>query len=186
MVAGGGNFLRTCSNCEECVAAANDGLVGVVGIQMQPTSAKDFRENVAWRSYALTGGASDSHSERLTHTRLPGAFSGFPRPRISHLFRLYGKQKGTYARAGFSCVHRRLSHATRSTGKSCQGLTRFNRPVSFEQRFSTQHSLKKFRPLRNKKISTERPERQSFEEFFANKMQLRKMQAFCWSGRRGS
>jgi hypothetical protein len=55
-------------------------LVGIVSVQMQPTSAKDFGENVAWSSYTLAGSASDSYSERLTHTRLPGAFSGFSAP----------------------------------------------------------------------------------------------------------
>jgi hypothetical protein len=80
MVAGVGDVLRAGSNGKKGVAAANDGLVGVVGIQMQPASAKDFRENVAWGSYTLTSGASDPYSERLTHTRLPGAFSGFSAP----------------------------------------------------------------------------------------------------------
>jgi hypothetical protein len=49
------------------MAAANDGLVGVVDVQVQPTPAEDFRENVTRGGNALTGGAADTDSEGLLH-----------------------------------------------------------------------------------------------------------------------
>ena len=40
------------------MAAANDGLIGVVGVQVQAATAEDFGEDVAGRGNTLTGGAS--------------------------------------------------------------------------------------------------------------------------------
>src|SRR5216684_3650969 len=53
------------------MAAADDGLVGVVGIQMKAPPAEDFRENVARRGDSLAGRASDTDSEGLLHSTLP-------------------------------------------------------------------------------------------------------------------
>jgi hypothetical protein len=52
------------------MAAANDGLIGVVGIQMKAAAAEDFCEDVAWGSDSLAGRASDTDSEGLLHNTL--------------------------------------------------------------------------------------------------------------------
>ena len=62
-----GDFVRAGANGEKSMAAANDGLVGVVDVQVQPTTAEDFRENVTRGGYALTGGAPYTNSEGLPH-----------------------------------------------------------------------------------------------------------------------
>ena len=66
-----GYLARTGANCQEGMAAANDGLIGVVRVQMQPAAAENLRKNIAGRGHTLTGGASDTHSEGLPHTHLP-------------------------------------------------------------------------------------------------------------------
>ena len=67
------------------MAAANDGLIGVVNVQMQPAAAEDLRKNVAGRSYTLTGGSSDTHTEGLPHRRLPKTGPWFQRPGTSEI-----------------------------------------------------------------------------------------------------
>jgi hypothetical protein len=65
------------------MAAANDGLVGVVDVQMQPTAAEDFCEDITRGSYALTSGAPDSYGEGLPHrfiSRLTGALDKLQGP----------------------------------------------------------------------------------------------------------
>ena len=58
---------------EKSVPAADDRLIGVVSIQVQAAAAEDLREDVAWRSDALTGGASDADGKGLPHSNLlPG------------------------------------------------------------------------------------------------------------------
>ena len=55
------------ANGEKCVAAADDRLVGVVGVQMQPAPAEDQCEDVARRSHTLSGRAANTEGECLTH-----------------------------------------------------------------------------------------------------------------------
>jgi hypothetical protein len=52
------------------MAAANDGLIGVVGVEVQPATAEDLRKDVAGSGDALTGGASDTDAEGLSHKTL--------------------------------------------------------------------------------------------------------------------
>src|SRR5438876_9172526 len=52
------------------MAAADDGLVGVVGIQMQAAPAENLCENVARGGDSLSGRASDTDSEGLLHRTL--------------------------------------------------------------------------------------------------------------------
>jgi len=52
------------------VTAANDGLIGVVGVQVKATAAENFREDVAWGGDSLAGRASDTDSEGLLHHTL--------------------------------------------------------------------------------------------------------------------
>ena len=71
-----GDFVRAGANGEESMAAANDGLVGVVDVEVQPTAAEDFCEDITRGGYALTSGAPDTDSEGLPHrfiSRLRGA-----------------------------------------------------------------------------------------------------------------
>jgi hypothetical protein len=42
-------------------------LVGVVNVQVQPAAAEDFRENITWGRYALTGRATYTNSEGFPH-----------------------------------------------------------------------------------------------------------------------
>ncbi len=62
-----GDLIRTRANGQKRVAAANDGLIGVVGIQVKTTPAEDFRENVARRGHTLPSCASDTDSKGLLH-----------------------------------------------------------------------------------------------------------------------
>jgi hypothetical protein len=52
------------------MAAANDGLIGVVGIQVKAPPAEDLCENVPRRGDTLSGRASDTDSEGLFHNTL--------------------------------------------------------------------------------------------------------------------
>jgi len=74
-----GDFFRAGANGEKGVAATDDGLVGVVDVQVQAATAEDFGENVAWRGNALTGRASYTNSEGLPHrfiSQKAGRFDG--------------------------------------------------------------------------------------------------------------
>src|SRR5260370_38974302 len=53
------------------MAAADDGLAGVVGIQRKAPPAEDLRKNVARRGAPLAGRASDTDREGLLHSTLP-------------------------------------------------------------------------------------------------------------------
>jgi hypothetical protein len=52
------------------MAAADDGLGGVVGIQVQAAPTENFCENVARGGDTLSGRTSDSDSEGLLHRTL--------------------------------------------------------------------------------------------------------------------
>src|ERR1700677_4990938 len=67
-----GDFVGAGADSEKRVAAANDGLVGVVDVQMESATAEDFRENITWGGNALSGGAPYSYSEGLPHRFSPG------------------------------------------------------------------------------------------------------------------
>ena len=43
------------------MAAANDGLIGVIGVEMQPAAAEDLRKNIAGRGHTLTGRAANTY-----------------------------------------------------------------------------------------------------------------------------
>ena len=60
MVAGVGDVVGAGADGEEGVAAADDGLVGVVGVEVQAAAAEDLGEDVAGSGDTLTGGASDT------------------------------------------------------------------------------------------------------------------------------
>ena len=62
-----GDLVRTGANGKEGMAAANDGLIGVVDVQVQSTAAENLREDVAGGSNALTSGAANTDSEGLPH-----------------------------------------------------------------------------------------------------------------------
>jgi hypothetical protein len=53
------------------VAAADDGLVGVVGVEMEAAATEDLGEDVSGSGDALTSGASDTDTEGLSHGSLP-------------------------------------------------------------------------------------------------------------------
>ncbi len=61
------HFIDAGANREKRMAAANDGLIRVVGVQMQPAPAEDQCEDVAWRGNTLTGRAANTNGEGLTH-----------------------------------------------------------------------------------------------------------------------
>ena len=65
-----GDLFRARTNGEKSVAAANDGLIGVVGVQVKASPAEDLCENVARCGDTLAGGASDADSEGLLHHAL--------------------------------------------------------------------------------------------------------------------
>src|SRR5579863_4754070 len=49
----------TRANREERVPAADDGLVGIVRVEIEPAPREDARENVAWCGYTLPSLPSD-------------------------------------------------------------------------------------------------------------------------------
>jgi hypothetical protein len=61
------NSFGTCTNRQKGVAATDNRLIGIVGVQVQPTATEDLGENVARRGHTLTGGASNTDSEGLPH-----------------------------------------------------------------------------------------------------------------------
>ena len=65
-----GDLFRSRTNGEKCVAAANDGLIGVVGVEVEAASAEDLCEDVARGGDALSGCASDADSKGLLHHAL--------------------------------------------------------------------------------------------------------------------
>ena len=67
MVAQVGDRFGASANGQKRMAAANDGLVGVVSVDVQPTAAKDLCEYVAWSGNTLTCCSADSNSEGLPH-----------------------------------------------------------------------------------------------------------------------
>jgi hypothetical protein len=66
-----GDGVGTGADGEEGVAASNDGLIGVIGVQMKATAAEDFCEDITGGGDALAGCTSDTNRERLPHKDLP-------------------------------------------------------------------------------------------------------------------
>jgi hypothetical protein len=62
-----GDFLRTGANGKKCVPATDDGLVGVVHVEVQAAAAENLGENVTWGGNALTGRAPYTNGEGLPH-----------------------------------------------------------------------------------------------------------------------
>src|SRR5215475_14406084 len=73
-----GYWLQPRADRKKGVAAANDRLIGVVRIQMQPTAAEDLREDIAGRCDALSGCASDADGKGPLHRHSPSG-DRFPR-----------------------------------------------------------------------------------------------------------
>src|SRR2546423_13357416 len=67
-------------NGQESVAAADDGLVGVVGVEMEPAPREDPRENIPGRGDALAVLAANADREiyfrRLCHLVINGELCG--------------------------------------------------------------------------------------------------------------
>ena len=59
------DLIWTCSDGQERMSATNDGLISVVGVQVETATTEDFREDVAGCRHTLTGSASDSDGEGL-------------------------------------------------------------------------------------------------------------------------
>ena len=66
-VAEAGDPLRTGADRQESMSAANDGLIGVVGVQVQAAPREDPGEDVARGGDALSRGASDGYREGMLH-----------------------------------------------------------------------------------------------------------------------
>ena len=64
------DFLGTGTNGEKGVATANDGLIGVVGIEVQAAAAENLGEDVARCSDTLTGGAPNADGKCLPHSAI--------------------------------------------------------------------------------------------------------------------
>src|ERR1700677_5157114 len=67
---GGADLVRAGADGQEGMAAANDGLIGVVDVEMEAAAAEDLRKNIAGSGHTLTSGASDTYTEGLPHRRL--------------------------------------------------------------------------------------------------------------------
>src|SRR5579859_861204 len=66
-----GNFVRTGADGQKSVAAANNGLIGVVGVQMQSAAAEDLGEDVTGCGNTLAGGAANTDGEGFPHDSSP-------------------------------------------------------------------------------------------------------------------
>ncbi len=69
MIAHVGDGVDPGANGEVSMAAANDGLIGVVGVEMEAAPAENFSEDVARSGNTLPGGSPDADGERLDHIR---------------------------------------------------------------------------------------------------------------------
>ena len=65
-----GDLFRAGANGQKSVATTNDGLISIVGIQIEATPAEDLRENVARRGNTLTGRTCDTNSKGRLHHAL--------------------------------------------------------------------------------------------------------------------
>jgi len=64
------DLLRAGANGQERVPASNDGLVGVVRVEIQAAPAEDFCEDIARSGHTLAGRASDADGKGLLHCTL--------------------------------------------------------------------------------------------------------------------
>ena len=86
---GGADVVGAGADGEEGVAAADDGLVGVVGVEVQAAAAEDLGEDVSGSGDALTGGASDTNTEGLSHGSLSTG-ADFSRDSAAEKYRTQG------------------------------------------------------------------------------------------------
>ena len=70
------HLFRAGTNGEKGMPTANDGLVGIVGIQVQPTAAEYFRENIAWRRYSCPAAPPIPMAKVWLMTFLPCIYAG--------------------------------------------------------------------------------------------------------------
>src|SRR5260370_144512 len=77
-----GDGVGTGANGEEGVAAANDGLIGVVGVQVKATAAEDFCEDITWSGGALASPPPLFHPTKLPHTIIPSPNPPPPPPSL--------------------------------------------------------------------------------------------------------
>src|SRR4029450_12523690 len=61
------HFFFTSANREERVPPANNGLIGVVGIDMQTASDEQFCEYISRCGYTLSCGSADRHRKSAIH-----------------------------------------------------------------------------------------------------------------------
>src|SRR5919108_4709762 len=73
------DFFWAGANGEKGVATANDRLISVVGVQVQPAATEDLCEDVARRGHTLTCGASDADSKGLPHSAISQSRATQPR-----------------------------------------------------------------------------------------------------------
>ena len=71
-----GHLVHPGADGQEGVAAADDGLIGVIGVQVQPAPAEDECEDVARCCHALAGCAANAEGKCLTHKVLPTQTAG--------------------------------------------------------------------------------------------------------------
>ena len=64
-----GDGLGAGADHEEGVAAADDGLIRVVGVEVQAATAENLGEDVAGGGDTLAGSAADADGKRVTHIR---------------------------------------------------------------------------------------------------------------------
>src|SRR6185312_11249569 len=65
-----GDLFGAGTNGKKSVAPANDGLIGVVGVEVEAAPAEDLCENVAWSGNALSSRATDADRKGLLHHAL--------------------------------------------------------------------------------------------------------------------
>ena len=65
------NALRTGADCQECMSAPDDGLICIVGVQVQAAPREDPGKNIARRGDSLPCGAPYGYREGMLHPRSP-------------------------------------------------------------------------------------------------------------------
>jgi len=66
-----GDGVGTGADGEEGVTAANDGLIGVIGVEVKATAAEDFCEDITWSGDALACRTSDCNGEKIASSIIP-------------------------------------------------------------------------------------------------------------------